>query len=123
MQTAKSGSQEPAARTIGVHELKDAADEIVREVNETGRPIDIALGGKIVARLSPRLPEEPDTTDTASARDREEAVRDWHRKMDEVSREIALVWPKGVSAQDVIDDVRGPLPAGDPNDDGRAPHV
>jgi antitoxin (DNA-binding transcriptional repressor) of toxin-antitoxin stability system len=108
MQTARSHNQEPAARTVGVQELKDAADALVREVSETGRPIDIALGGKIVARLGPSLPDDATTPGAAQTEDRERTVRDWLRKMDAVAQEIATAWPEGVSAQDVVDDVRGP---------------
>jgi hypothetical protein len=40
--------------------------------------------------------------------DRRAAIEQCLRRMDEVSRQIGTVWPCAVSAQDVIDDVRGP---------------
>lgn len=105
MRAASSNDQQPT-RTVGVGELKTQADTLVREVAESGRPIDIALGGKVVARLSPAPSAE--TAELGSTEGRERAVRSWLRKMDDVSQEIGAVWPKSVSAQDVIDDVRGP---------------
>jgi antitoxin (DNA-binding transcriptional repressor) of toxin-antitoxin stability system len=105
MQTTHSRDQQPK-RTVGVGELKTQAEELVREVSESGRPIDIVRNGHVAARLSP-VP----TTDPAHAltiEEREHAIREWLGKMDHVSREIGAVWPDGVSAQDVIDDVRGP---------------
>jgi antitoxin (DNA-binding transcriptional repressor) of toxin-antitoxin stability system len=107
MQAARSSDQQPT-RTVGIGELKSQADEIVREVSETGRPIDIVQNGQVAARLSPAPATEPASADAASAQEREHAVRDWLRRMDDVSQEIAAVWPTGISAQDVIDDVRGP---------------
>jgi prevent-host-death family protein len=107
VRTIRTGEPEPAARTVGIRELKTKASEIVREVRETGRPIDITVRGRVVARLTPSL-DEPDRTVVAEGADRRHAIRDWLGKLDDVSREIAAVWPKDVSAQDVIDDVRGP---------------
>jgi hypothetical protein len=49
-----------------------------------------------------------DATDADSLETRPQAVRDWLNDMDRVSRKIAAVWPKSVSAQDVTGDVRGP---------------
>ena len=110
MDAARSSDSESGARTVGVGELKTRAEELVREVSESGRPIDIVRNGQVAARLSPApaTESEPATTDAVPTEEREHAVHDWLHKMDEVSREIATVWPKGVSAQDVIDDVRGP---------------
>ena len=105
MQTTSTNDQQPT-RTVGVGELKTRADEIVREVRQTGRPVDIVQDGRVAARLSP-VPTT-DAADATSVQERERTVREWLRSMDEVSREIAAAWPKGVSAQDVIDDVRGP---------------
>lgn len=107
MHAARSSDPQPT-RTVGIGELKTQAEELIREVAESGRPIDIVRNGEVAARLAPAPVSVPATADAASGEDRERAVREWLRKMDDVSREIAAVWPKGVSAQDVIDDVRGP---------------
>lgn len=107
MQAARWNDQQPT-RTVGIGELKTQADELVREVAESGRPIDIVRNGEVAARLSPAPVSVPATADAASVEGRERAVREWLRTMDDISREIAAVWPKDVSAQDVIDDVRAP---------------
>ena len=104
MQAARSSDQQPT-RTVGIGELKTEAEELIREVSESGRPIDIMRNGQVAARLSPVPSIEP-ISDAISPERQEQAVREWLRNLDDVSREIAAVWPKGVSAQDVIDDVR-----------------
>jgi len=106
MQAARSSDQQPT-RTVGIGELKSRAEELVHEVVESGRPIDIVEDGQVAARLAPAPSPEP-AVDAASADERERAILDWRREMEDVSREIGTIWPKGVSAQDVIDDVRGP---------------
>jgi antitoxin (DNA-binding transcriptional repressor) of toxin-antitoxin stability system len=100
MHAARSSDQQPA-RTIGVGELKERADEIVREVHETGRPIDVALGGEIVARLSPSLPDEPDATE-----DRRQAMREWLQETEAFAQEVARRWPSSVSAVELIREQR-----------------
>ena len=105
MQTTSSNDQQPK-RAVGVHELQTQAEELVREISESGQPIDIVRNGQVAARLSPVLTTGP--AEASTIEDREQAIREWLGKMDHVSREIAASWPKGVSAQDVIDDVRGP---------------
>ena len=108
MHAARSSDHEPAARTIGVDDLKVKADVIIREVSETGLPVDIVRDGQIAARLLPAPQAEPAHAFSMSAEEREQAVREWRREMDRVSRDLAAVWPKGVSARDVVDDIRGP---------------
>ncbi len=106
MDAARSSDHEPAARTIGVRELKAGADEIVREVAETGRPIDIVRNGQIAARLSP----VPTTESEPRPRPwtEEERAAFWQR-MDALSSEISRVWPKGVSAVDAVREQRREL--------------
>ena len=38
---------------IGIRELKARASQVVRQVRETGEPIDITYRGEVVARLTP----------------------------------------------------------------------
>src|SRR4051812_35429485 len=92
MQAPKSDEQAPVLRSVRISELKADADEIVREVHETGRSIDIIVRGKVVARLGPSPVGE-----IPIAEDRRQAARDWLRMMDEVSRAVGAVWPRGVS--------------------------
>ena len=104
MQATRPGDYEPAARTIGVRELQSRTDEIVREVTETGRPIDIALGGKTVARLSPTQADE-----TRSADDRRQAMLDWLRETEGFAQEVARRWPSSVSSVELIREQRRDL--------------
>jgi hypothetical protein len=53
--------------------------------------------------------DELATNAAAPVGDRSEAMQDWLHRMDQLSREIATFWPRGVSAQDVVDDIRGSL--------------
>ena len=94
MQAARSNDQQPT-RTVGIAELKAQADDLIREVAETGCPIDIVRDGRVAARLSPLPRPESTTAEEPSVEEREQAVREWVRRMDGVSREIAAVWPKG----------------------------
>ena len=104
MQAAKAGDPEPAARTIGVPELESRAGEIVREVSETGRPIDIALGGKIVARLSPAQVDEARSTE-----DHRQAMLDWLRETEAFAQEVARRWPSSVSSVELVREQRRDL--------------
>jgi prevent-host-death family protein len=106
MQRARTDDREPPIRAVGIRELSANADEIVREVRATGRPIDITVDGEAVARLT-ASPNQAAQTDRDGGEDRRQAVRAWLARMDEVSHQLGAVWPHGVSAQDVLDDVRG----------------
>ena len=107
MQGARMDDQEPPVRTIGIRELSAHADEIVREVRATGRPVDIIVDGETVAHLTPSLGQAAQAG-SVSGDDRHQAVRNWLVRMDRVASELGAAWPRDVSAQDVIDDVRGP---------------
>jgi prevent-host-death family protein len=108
MQGVRSNNhQGPALRTVGLRELRARAGEIVREVRETGQPVDITVRGEVVARLTPPSIPESDVASARAHKDQRTAVDDWLLKMDEVSKQVGMAWPADVSAQDVIDDVRG----------------
>ena len=82
-------------RTVGVQELKEHTSEILRDVQK-GQIIDITSGGSAVARLVPVQPP--------ALSDREvEAILD---DLGSLAAEISAKWPKDVSAQDAMDDVR-----------------
>ena len=82
-------------RTVGAKELRDHTSEILREVQK-GQVIEITSRGATIARLIPA--REPALTDE----DIEAILED----LDNLAAEINARWPKGVSAQDAIDDVR-----------------
>lgn len=87
MQGARSTDQEqPAARTIGIRELRAKAGEIVREVRATGRPVDITVRGEVVARLSPPPPVESGLT--ARRWSDEERTAFWQR-LEPLTEEIS----------------------------------
>ena len=104
MQAARPGNHQPAVRTVGVRELQSRTDEIVREVTETGRPIDIAIGDKVVARLSPTPADE-----ARSAGDSRQAMLDWLRETEAFAQEVARRWPSSVSSVELVREQRRDL--------------
>ena len=105
MQAARSGD-EPPARKVGVGELKRRADEIIREVRETGRPVDVVQDGQVAARLLPAASAEHEPV--ARRWTDEERASFWQR-IDVLAREISRVWPEGVSAVDAVREQRRDL--------------
>ena len=102
MQNVPTGKQRAARRTVTFQDLATSAESIFREVRETGEPIDVTNGQGLVGRI------EPPRRDANDQPARFETMEDWLREMKELSEEISRHWPKGVSAQDAIDDIRGP---------------
>ena len=84
---------------VKLAELKDHADEIVRRLQETGEPVEILDGGRVVAKLVP-LEEDPPS---------QEELESFWTEFDQLSEEISADWPEGVSAVDAIRDVRRDL--------------
>ena len=105
MQAARSSEPQPT-RTVGIGELKTQAEELIREVAESGRPIDIVRNGEVAARLSPAPASQPELR-TRPWTEVERAAF-WQR-MDALSREIGRGWPKGVSAVDAVREQRRDL--------------
>lgn len=76
---------------VGVLELKEHTDEIVRRVREDNESIDVTYQGEVVARLVPiRRPVDLETIN-----------RIWEEE-DRLAEEISKYWPAGVSAADAI---------------------
>jgi len=84
---------------VGIKELKVHTSEIVRRVRDQREPIDVTLGGRVVARLVPV--ERPRPTP-------EELERIWRRR-EELAAEISKEWPTGLSAVDAIREDRRDL--------------
>jgi prevent-host-death family protein len=84
---------------VGIRELKANTSEIVRRVRERGEIVDITYHGEVVARLVPARPALPAANKVAAL------LVD----LDQLAAEIGAAWPKGVSAQDAIEDVRREL--------------
>jgi prevent-host-death family protein len=103
MPAASKDGERPARRSVGIRELKAKASEIVREVRESGEPVDITVRGQVVARLEPTPVAKSSRRMTA-----EELVEYW-RELDELAEEISRNWPEGVSAVDAVREQRRDL--------------
>jgi len=101
----KANDAEPAARTVSIYDLEQHARELVRAVQASGEAVEIVEGGQVIARVSPTAGEA-----SAGVRDAgHQARRDWLTLMDAVSGDMREVWPAGVLAQDVVNDIRREL--------------
>ena len=92
--------------SIDISELSTRAAEIVESVQRTGEPIDIQHDGVAVARVVPVVPQPQEGP--RAGEDRREAMARWLKETEEFAQRLGRIWPAGVSAQDVIDDIRGP---------------
>src|SRR3954471_3610196 len=95
MENARSDDHEPAARTVGIRELSEHAEEIVREVRATGRPVDITVDGETVARLF-------SSAEQSDAADRRRAARAWLEETEAFAQEVARRWPSSASSVDLV---------------------
>jgi prevent-host-death family protein len=77
--------------TVGIRELKQQASELVRQVRESGNPIQITFHGKVVAML---VPLEP-------AAGGEQETQAW-AALDELAAQIGRQWPPDVSASQAV---------------------
>lgn len=84
---------------IGVRELKQRANEILRRVREQKETFTVTYRGRPVARL---VPVED------AGKDRVKALATW-AEMDDLAREIGALWPKGVSAVEAVREQRREL--------------
>ena len=81
--------------SVGIRELKQQASELIRQVRENGKPVEITYHGKIVARL---VPVQPDS--------RPEADKQAWDDLDSLASEIGIYWPAGLSASQTISEGR-----------------
>jgi antitoxin (DNA-binding transcriptional repressor) of toxin-antitoxin stability system len=84
---------------VRLPELGEQAASLVRRVRDTGEVVDIEEHGVVVARVVPVPEPVPDQADLDSFWD----------DLDEIAAEINASWPKGVSAEDAVKDVRREL--------------
>ncbi len=84
---------------IGIRELKQRANEILRQVRKEQETFTITYRGKVVAKLVP-------VVDASIEQERTSAI--W-TQMDELSREIGILWPPDVSAPEAVADQRREL--------------
>jgi prevent-host-death family protein len=83
-------------QTIGIRELKAHLSEVLREVEENGKIIDVTNRGEVVVRLVPMRRRRPN----------EQQVNAIISDLDTMANELAAYWPEGMSVEDAIDDVR-----------------
>jgi prevent-host-death family protein len=81
--------------TVGIRQLKQQASELVRQVRESGSPVQITYHGKVVALLIP----------AEQATDAEEEARAW-AALDELAAQIGQHWPEKLSVQQAIAEER-----------------
>ena len=84
---------------IGIRELKQRANEILRLVREEQETFTITYRGKVVAKLMP-------VVDASIEQERTSAI--W-TQMDELSREIGTLWPTGMPAAEAVAEQRREL--------------
>ena len=84
---------------IGIRELKQRANEILRQVREEQETFTVTYRGKVVAKLVP-------VVDTSIEQERTSAI--W-TQMDELSREIDTLWPPGMPAAESVAEQRREL--------------
>ena len=84
---------------IGIRELKQRANEILRLVREEQETFTVTYRGKVVAKLVP-------VVDASTERDLTSAI--W-TQMDELSIEIGAHWPSDVSAAEAVAEQRREL--------------
>ena len=82
-------------RTVGIRELRQHTSEILREV-QAGQVIDVTNRGATIARLIP-------VQHTALSN---YEINGMLEDIDSLAAEISARWPKGLSVQDIMNDVR-----------------
>lgn len=86
-------------RSVGIRELKERTSQILRQVREDGKEIQVTYHGRVVAHLVPAAPPHPAPTDLAAV---------W-TDLDRLAAEIDARWPAGVAAVEVVSEGRREL--------------
>ncbi len=87
-------------KTLGVRELRERIDEILRLVEEEGETIELTNRGKVVARLIPASEPKPPV--------RQDLTPFWE-KMEQLASEIGSYLPDKVDAVEIIREGRREL--------------
>jgi prevent-host-death family protein len=77
--------------TVGIRDLKQQASELVRQVRESGNPVQITYHGKVVAMLVP----------VEQSAGSEQEVQAW-AALDELAAQIGQQWPQDASATQTV---------------------
>lgn len=86
--------------TIDANDLATHADEMLRQIGQTGQPIDIIENGVIVARVIPIYGQ-------STSKDLNTFWSDWDRMSQEIGEELERQGIKSVDAVELMKDVRG----------------
>jgi prevent-host-death family protein len=81
---------------VGVRDLKERASEIVRRVREERASFAVTFRGEVVARIVPEQRGQPNPADLTAFWD----------ELDTLIANVTERAPTGVSAQDVMRDIR-----------------
>ncbi len=81
--------------TVGIRELKQRTSKLVRQVRESGEPLQITYHGKVVALITP----------VEQAVDSEAEAKAW-AALDELAVQIDRKWEGGVSAAQAVGEER-----------------
>ncbi len=84
-------------KRMGIRELKDNFKDAIEEVENKGQIIEVTKHGRPVARVVPVVKGDVIDWDANGA---------W-TALNNLREQLKDQWPKGVSAQDIINDVRG----------------
>ena len=76
--------------TVGVRELKQQASELIRQVREDGKEIQVTYRGEVVALVVP-VKTPPSSVAKAA----------WDR-LDVLAAEIGARWPEGVTSVEAV---------------------
>ena len=76
--------------TVGVRELKQQASELIRQVREDGKEIQVTYRGEVVALVVPVKTPPPS-----------DAQATWDQ-LDILAAEIGARWPEGVTSVDAV---------------------
>jgi prevent-host-death family protein len=87
-------------KTLGVGELKEHIDEILRMVEEEGETIDVTKRGKVIARLVP-------TSNSKQTAEEKDAAA-WE-ELKRIASELGPYWPENTDAVEIVRDVRRDL--------------
>lgn len=119
-------AQNTTTRRLGIRELRDHLNEVLREVRDENLIVDVTLHGQVVAELRPKRDTSGPGGLVQPERDlSEDDPRGWTEKLrrraaagphpvdpeerrrineerDRLAERIAKSWPKGLSAVDAI---------------------
>ena len=84
-------------KRMGIRELRDNLKETIEDVANNGEIIEVTKHGRPVARVVPVVNSGAINWDTNGA---------W-TALNKLREQLKDEWPKEVSAQNIIDDVRG----------------